>query len=124
MSASLIGLLTQATQYRIRTRRTHMRRAMTYTVAILICAAAAPALAQDRMPPIAPDKLTDAQKKAVEEFRAARSVDISGPFVALLRSPEVLTRARTLSDYLRYRSTLPPRLSEFVILMTARAWTQ
>jgi len=80
--------------------------------------------AQDRMPPIPADKLTDAQKKAIEEFKAARSVDISGPFVPLLRSPEVLSRARALSDYLRYRSVLPPRLSEFVILMTARQWTQ
>jgi 4-carboxymuconolactone decarboxylase len=76
------------------------------------------------MPPIPADKLTDAQKKAIEEFKAARSVDISGPFVPLLRSPEVLSRARALSDYLRYRSVLPPRLSEFVILMTARQWTQ
>ena len=100
-----------------------MRPAMTHMIAALLCTAA-PALAQDRMPPIAPDKLTDAQRKAVEEFKAARSVDISGPFVPLLRSPEVLTRARALSDYLRYRSTLPPRLSELVILMTARAWTQ
>src|SRR4051794_23446846 len=118
MSASLIGLLTQATQYRIPMRRTPMRARMTHTIAILICAAA-PALAQDRMPPIAAEKLTDAQKQAVEEFKAARSVDISGPFVPLLRSPEVLSRARALSDYLRYRSALPPRLSEFVILMTA-----
>ena len=100
-----------------------MRPAITHMIAALLCTAAS-ALAQDRMPPIAPDKLTDAQKKAVEEFKAARSVDISGPFVPLLRSPEVLTRARALSDYLRYRSTLPPRLSELVILMTARAWTQ
>jgi 4-carboxymuconolactone decarboxylase len=29
-----------------------------------------------------------------------------------------------LSDYLRFNSTLPPRLSEFVILMTAREWGQ
>jgi 4-carboxymuconolactone decarboxylase len=92
--------------------------------AILIIACAVPAAAQDRMPPIPADRLTDAQKKAVEEFRAARSADISGPFVPLLRSPEVLSRARALSDYLRYRSALPPRLSEFVILLTARAWTQ
>ena len=35
-----------------------------------------------------------------------------------------MTRTRALSDYLRYNSTLPPRLSEFVILMTARQWTQ
>ena len=76
------------------------------------------------MPPIPADKLTDAQKKAIEEFKAARSVDISGPFVAMLRSPEVMTRARAMGDYLRFRSSLPPRLSEFVILLTARRWTQ
>ncbi len=79
---------------------------------------------QDRMPPIPADKLTDAQKKAIEEFRAARSAEISGPFVPLLRSPEVLSRARAMGDYLRFRSSLPPRLSEFVILLTARRWTQ
>jgi 4-carboxymuconolactone decarboxylase len=82
------------------------------------------AAAQDRMPPIPADTLTDAQKKAIEEFKAARSAEISGPFIPLLRSPEVMTRARAMGDYLRYRSVLPPRLSEFVILMTARQWSQ
>jgi len=86
--------------------------------------APAPAVAQDRMPPIAAEKLSDAQKKAIEEFKAARGSDISGPFIPLLRSPEVMTRARAMGDYLRFRSALPPRLSEFVILMTARKWTQ
>jgi 4-carboxymuconolactone decarboxylase len=80
--------------------------------------------AQDRMPPIPADHLTDAQKKAIEEFKTARSADISGPFVPLLRSPEVMTRARAMGDYLRFKSSLPPRLSEFVILLTARWWTQ
>jgi 4-carboxymuconolactone decarboxylase len=93
-------------------------------VALLICAAPPTVRAQDRMPPIAPDRLTDAQKKAIEEFKAARSADLSGPFVPLLRSPEVLSRVRAMGDYLRYHSALPPRLSEFVILITARAWTQ
>ncbi len=79
---------------------------------------------QDRMPPIPADKQTGAQKKAIEEFKAARSADISGPFVALLRSPEVMSRARAMGDYLRFKSSLPPRLSEFVILLTARRWTQ
>jgi 4-carboxymuconolactone decarboxylase len=41
-----------------------------------------------------------------------------------LRSPEVMNRARAMGDYLRFRSSLPPRLSEFVILLTARRWTQ
>ena len=89
-----------------------------------IFSASGSAAAQDRMPPIPVDKLTDAQKKAIEEFKAARSADISGPFVALLRSPEVMTRARAMGDYLRFRSSLPPRLSEFVIILTARRWTQ
>ena len=35
-----------------------------------------------------------------------------------------MNRARSLSDYLRFNSSLPPRLSEFVILITAREWTQ
>ena len=86
--------------------------------------AAAPAAAQDRMPPIPADKLTDAQKKAVEEFKAARSADVTGPFVPLVRSPEVMNRARAMGDYLRFKSSLPPRLSEFVILMVSRRWTQ
>jgi len=80
--------------------------------------------AQDRMPPIPPEKMTDAQKKAVEEFRAARNAGVSGPFVPLLRSPEVMNRARAMGDYLRFKSVLPPRLSEFAILIAAREWTQ
>ena len=35
-----------------------------------------------------------------------------------------MTRTRAMGDYLRYKSALPPRLSEFVILLTAREWTQ
>jgi 4-carboxymuconolactone decarboxylase len=80
--------------------------------------------APDRLPPIPADALTDGQRKAIEEFKTARGVDISGPFVPLLRSPEVMNRARAMGDYLRFKSALPPRLSEFVILLTARRWTQ
>jgi 4-carboxymuconolactone decarboxylase len=83
-----------------------------------------PVSAQDRMPPIPAGKMTDAQKKAAAEFKDARGAEISGPFVPLLRSPEVMTRARAMGDYLRFKSVLPPRLSEFVILMTARQFTQ
>ena len=101
-----------------------MRLFMLFIALAAIVGAAGSAAAQDRMPPIPADKLTDAQKKAIEEFKAARSADISGPFVPLLRSPEVMTRARAMGDYLRFRSSLPPRLSEFVILLTARRWTQ
>ena len=76
------------------------------------------------MPPIAADKLTAAQQTAIKEFKTARSADISGSFLPLLRSPEAMMRVRALGDYMRFRSALPPRLSEFVILLTARQWTQ
>jgi 4-carboxymuconolactone decarboxylase len=93
-------------------------------LALIVAGIAVPAGAQDRMPPIPAAQLTEPQKKAIEEFKAARSADISGPFVPMLRSPEVMSRARAMGDYLRYKSSLPPRLSEFVILLTARKWTQ
>jgi 4-carboxymuconolactone decarboxylase len=81
------------------------------------------ASAQNRMLPIPTDKMTEAQKKAAAEFEAARGT-LSGPWAVILRSPEMINRARSLSDYLRFNSSLPPRLSEFVILITAREWTQ
>jgi len=79
--------------------------------------------AQTRMPPLPADKLTEAQKKAAAEFEAARGT-LTGPWAVILRSPEMINRARSLSDYLRFNSSLPPRLSEFIILITAREWTQ
>jgi len=93
-------------------------------LAVMALGMAASGQAQDRLPPIPADRLNDAQKKAIDEFTAARSAEISGPFVPMLRSPEVMSRARAMGDYLRFRSSLPPRLSEFVILLTARRWTQ
>ncbi|MGH9141891.1 MAG: carboxymuconolactone decarboxylase family protein [Vicinamibacterales bacterium] len=95
-----------------------------FMLVVMVVGMAASSRGQDRMPPIPADKLTAAQKNAIEEFKAARSADISGPFVPLLRSPEVMSRARAMGDYLRFKSALPPRLSEFVILLTARRWTQ
>ena len=68
--------------------------------------------------------MTPAQQQAIEEFRRLRGTEPFGPFVALLKSPELLTRVSALGEYLRYRSALPPRLSEFVILITAAHWHQ
>jgi 4-carboxymuconolactone decarboxylase len=82
------------------------------------------ASAQDRMPPIPDDKLTPAQKKTVDEYKKARGGEPGGPWAVLTRSPELMSRTLMLSDYLRFNSTLSPRLSEFVILMTAREWGQ
>lgn len=81
-------------------------------------------MSQDRMPPIPQDRYTKAQKQAADEFLALRKTSVFGPFVPLLRSPEVMTRAQQLGEYLRYRNSIGPKLSEFIILLTAREWSQ
>ena len=92
-------------------------------VAVLVSLCALNAQAQNRMPPISDAEMTEAQKEAVEEFRATRG-EPGGPWSVIMRSPDLLNRLRGVSDYLRFNSALPPRLSEMVILITAREWTQ
>src|SRR5258705_11643731 len=84
------------------------------------------AAAQDRMPPIPADKMTDAQKKAAAELAAGPRGAYSsrGPFVPLVRSPELMSRVQKVGEYLRYSSSLPQKLVEMTVLMTARHWTQ
>ncbi len=81
-------------------------------------------MAQDRMPEIPADKMTDAQKKAAAEFAEGRGYAVRGPFAAMLRSPEVMLRAKAMGDYVRFKTTIPARLNELAILITARQWTQ
>ena len=100
------------------------RTATGFIAVISLFAATLSVAAQDRMPPIAPEHYSDAQKKAAEEFAGGRGYDVRGPFVPLLRSPEVMLRAKAMGDHLRFKSTLAPRLSEMIILITAREWTQ
>lgn len=68
--------------------------------------------------------MTPEQHKAAEEFKRLRGVEPFGPFIDLLASPELMTRVSALGEYLRYRSALAPRLSEFAILVTAAEWQQ
>lgn len=85
---------------------------------------AGPGRAQDRLPDIPPAQYDADQKKAAEEFQAARKVPLSGPFQTMMYSPEVMSRARAMGDYLRFHSAIGNTLSELVILITARAWSQ
>lgn len=93
------------------------------TVVVLAALFSATTHAQNRMPPIPDEEMTPAQQAAVAEFRAERG-EPGGPWTVIMRSPELLNRLRNVSDYLRFNSSLPPRLSEFVILITAREWSQ
>jgi 4-carboxymuconolactone decarboxylase len=82
------------------------------------------AAAQDRMPPIPKDKLTGAQQKAADELIAGPRGALAGPFVPLLRSPELMSRLQKTGEYLRYQNSIGTKLTEFIILLTARQWTQ
>jgi 4-carboxymuconolactone decarboxylase len=78
----------------------------------------------ERMPPIARERMTEEQMRAADAFKAGRGYEPLGPFAVMLRSPEVMLRAKAMGDYLRFRNVLPKRVSEMVILTTAREWTQ
>ena len=92
--------------------------------ALLVFTSTISAMAQDRLPPIPVEKQNAEQRKAAETFRANRKQDVFGPFVPLHRSPEVMLRAMAMGDYLRYRTVFPTKLNEFIILITARHFTQ
>lgn len=92
--------------------------------AVVLSLIVGPALAQERFPPVPPEKYDDAQKKAAEDFLAARKRAVYGPFARLMHSPEVMTVARQMGDHLRFKSGVGTTLSELVILVTAREWSQ
>jgi len=78
----------------------------------------------DRLRPIPPDQMTEAQRRAAQAVIAGPRGALYGPFVPLLRSPELLENAQRMGEYLRYRSAIGIRLSELAILVTARQWNQ
>jgi 4-carboxymuconolactone decarboxylase len=78
----------------------------------------------DRLRPIPPDQWTGAQRAAAQEIVNGPRGALYGPFVPLLRSPELMGHAQRMGEYLRYRSAIGMRLSELAILVTARAWNQ
>jgi 4-carboxymuconolactone decarboxylase len=102
----------------------HLFRIRIVVASLAILCGVGSAWAQDRMPPLAADKMTDAQKQAAATFSEGRGYAVRGPFVPLIRSPEVMLRAKAMGDYLRFNSTLGSRLNEMVILITAREWSQ
>ncbi|NWF57580.1 MAG: carboxymuconolactone decarboxylase family protein [Syntrophaceae bacterium] len=74
-----------------------------------------------RFPEIQRDQMNEAQKRVYEQINASRG-GVRGPFHVLLRSPELADRWQRLGEYVRFKSSLPPRLNELAILITARHW--
>lgn len=81
-------------------------------------------MSEDRLPLPSDGDLTDEQSEAVARIASGPRGAIIGPFVPLLRSPELMTRIQLVGEYLRFQSVLDDDLVELVILYVARAWDQ
>lgn len=78
----------------------------------------------DRMPPLSFSEMDAAQRQAAEALAAGPRGGVKGPFIPLLRSPELMDRLQKVGEYLRFKSALEPRISEFLMLVVSRHWTQ
>lgn len=76
-----------------------------------------------RFQPLTYDQLIPEQKAMVGDLTAGERGGLSGPFNVLPRSPEMGELAQKLGAQLRFHSTLPGRLRELAILITARYWS-
>lgn len=78
----------------------------------------------ERMPALDMDAMDERQKAAAQELIAGPRGAVFGPFIPLLRSPELMNRLQKVGEYLRYQSVLETRISEFIMLIVSRDWTQ
>jgi 4-carboxymuconolactone decarboxylase len=78
-----------------------------------------------RFPPLKAEELNPAQKAWAEMIAAPpRNAKFTNPpYRAYIRNPDLAPRLTAMSEYLRWNTSLPPRLSELAILITARQWT-
>ena len=113
----------------------HLRRWFASCLLLLVFGLGAPVIAQDRMPPIPPEKLTEEQKKAVEAYLAAQAniqkvygdkyprpvqMQVGMGWAELLRSPELMLSVNAMREYVEYKPDLAPRIREMVIMITGR----
>src|ERR1700694_2764211 len=84
------------------------------------------AQAEERLSELRLDQLTPEQQKMVTMLTTPpRNSQINtGPFNFYARSPGLGILLLQVSDFVRFNSSLPPRLSEFAIMIAARQWSQ
>lgn len=97
-------------------------------VAVMTALAVIPASrAEDiaRFAPLKAEELTPPQKAWADEIAVPpRNAKFGNPpYRAYIRNPDLAPKLSALSDYLRWNTSLSPRLSELAILITAREWT-
>ncbi|MFO1070036.1 MAG: carboxymuconolactone decarboxylase family protein [Geminicoccaceae bacterium] len=78
----------------------------------------------ERFAPLAEATMTPEQQRVAAKISAGpRGTWRIGPFNALLRSPEIADRIQQVGAYVRFESSIEPRLTELAILLCARRWT-
>lgn len=68
-------------------------------------------------------KLTDKQREVVKKIASGPRASLGGPFWPWMRSPEMADRAQSLGEFVRFKSTLPPRIFELAVIFTGRHWS-
>jgi 4-carboxymuconolactone decarboxylase len=75
-----------------------------------------------RFPLLTEATMTPRQRQSYEAIVSGPRKGASGPFNALLRSPEAADRVQKVGEYVRFQSTIPAALNELAILITGRFW--
>jgi 4-carboxymuconolactone decarboxylase len=77
-----------------------------------------------RLPELTEDNLTARQRALLDSIRSGPrgKAHLGGPFGVYLHAPEFGDLTQQLGGFVRYKTSLPPRLSEFTILVVARLW--
>jgi len=76
-----------------------------------------------KIEPLSRDQASDEQRRVGDPIFDVRGGDYGGPFGVLLHYPELAEHADHYGTFVRQGATLPKRLSELVIAMTARHWS-
>lgn len=74
----------------------------------------------ERMPLLAADAMNDAQRAAAQALIDGPRKGVFGPFIPLMRSPELLDRVAKLGEYLRFGASLDARVRELVTCAASR----
>jgi 4-carboxymuconolactone decarboxylase len=80
-------------------------------------------LVGDRFKPLTYSDMTPEQKKMFESLISGERRGAGGPFNVLLRSPEMGDLAQKFGASMRFHSSIPSKLNEMAIIITARHWT-
>jgi len=78
------------------------------------------AQARERLPMPVTDSMSEAQRAAAQALIDGPRKGVYGPFLPLLRSPDLLERVAKVGEYLRFGSGIDARVRELVTCATAR----